>query len=104
MADHLAIQVEGSLEKGEQDYLDTLSLLIEEYDRAHRPAGQKKLNGIDILRHLMEANEMSVSSLGKLLGSKGVASEILSGKRSLSKNHMLKLAARFNLDAGAFLC
>src|SRR5258707_352079 len=76
--DRRAVRAEGSLERGEQDYLDTLSLLIEEYDRAHRPAGLKKLNGLDVLRHLMEENEMSVSALGKVFGSKGVASEILS--------------------------
>lgn len=46
---------------------------------------------------------MTVTALGELLGGKSVASEVLHGKRSLSKSHILKLADRFKLDAGAFL-
>jgi len=40
----------------------------------------------------------------KLLGSKGAASELLSGKRKEpSKAQIAKLCARFKVDAGTFL-
>jgi HTH-type transcriptional regulator/antitoxin HigA len=51
----------------------------------------------------VEANNMTVSELGEVLGSKGVASEVLNGKRSLSKAHILKLARRFHVDPSLFL-
>lgn len=38
----------------------------------------------------------------ELLGSKGKASEILRGKRSLSKTHIAKLAGRFGVDVSLF--
>jgi len=50
----------------------------------------------------MEENDVSVSDLGELVGSKSVASEVLHGRRSLSKANMLKLAERFKLDVSAF--
>jgi HTH-type transcriptional regulator/antitoxin HigA len=101
MLDRLATASEGSLSRGEQDYLDTLTLLVEDYDRRHRPV-ENEPDAIMVLKHLMEANDMTVSDLGDLLGSKGNASEVLSGKRSLSKSHMAKLAARFGLDVSLF--
>jgi HTH-type transcriptional regulator/antitoxin HigA len=100
MIDRLSIHDEGTLSPGEQDYLDTLDLLVEEYDRNNRPATQA--DPIGLLKHLMEESSMTVTALGQLLGSKSVASEILHGKRSLSKTHMAKLAEHFKLDVAAF--
>jgi len=50
----------------------------------------------------MDAHNMTISALGKLIGSKGVASEILSGKRGLSKSHMTILAKHFGVEPGSF--
>ena len=99
--DALVTAPEGSLSAGEQDYLETLVLLIEDYDRRHRPV-QDEPDPITILKHLMESNDMSISDLGQLLGSKGNASEILRGKRALSKTHIAKLATRFAVDVSLF--
>jgi HTH-type transcriptional regulator/antitoxin HigA len=51
----------------------------------------------------MAANGMSQSALARLLGSSGITSEILSGKRSLSKTHIKKLAAAFNVSTDLFV-
>jgi HTH-type transcriptional regulator / antitoxin HigA len=101
LIDRLATQEEGSLSPGEQDYLDTLSLIVEEYDRASRPH-RRQIDPIVLLKHLMEESGMNVTALGELLGSKSIASEVLSGRRSLSKANMLKLAERFKLDVSVF--
>jgi HTH-type transcriptional regulator/antitoxin HigA len=45
----------------------------------------------DILLHLMEARELRQAELIGILGSKGVVSEVVNGKRSISK-------AQANLD------
>lgn len=101
MVDELATRDESSLTSDEQDYLSTLSLLVEEYDAAHKPR-DVDVDPLAVLRHLMEAHDMNTTSLGRLLGSKGVASEVLNGKRSLSKAHICALAERFNVDASVF--
>jgi HTH-type transcriptional regulator/antitoxin HigA len=100
MLDGLAVREEGSLSRDEQDYLETLALLVEAYD-ADEPAGPPA-EPLDVLKHLMEAHDMNTSDLGRVLGSKGVASEVLNGKRSLSKAHMAKLAEKFHVDVGVF--
>jgi HTH-type transcriptional regulator/antitoxin HigA len=100
MIDKLAVRNEGTLSAGEQDYLDALCILVEEYDQYNRvPA---KPDPIGLLKHLMEETGMSVTALGELLGSKSVASQVLRGKRSLSKTHIAKLAEHFKLNVAAF--
>ena len=91
------------LSDGENDYIEALSLFIEDYDRRHNVFDTSGRSPLDMLKHLMESNDMSVTELGDLLGSKGIASEILHGKRSLSKSHIFKLAERFHVDPGLFL-
>jgi len=91
-----------NLSKGESDYLDALSTFVEAYDDEHFPIDTSHLNPLDILRFLMEQNDMTSADLGRVLGSRSAASMILSGKRALSKTHIRKLAGRFKLDASAF--
>jgi HTH-type transcriptional regulator / antitoxin HigA len=91
------------LSDGEKDYVEAISLFIEDYDRRHNVFDTSGRTPLDMLKHLMEANNMRITDLGGLLGSKGVASEILHSKRSLSKTHIFKLAVRFNVDPGLFL-
>ena len=95
--------VRTDLSGGEKDYVEALSLFIEDYDRRHNAFDTSGRTPLDMLKHLMEGNDMSVTEPGDLLGSKGVASEILHGKRSLSKSHIFKLAKRFHVDPGLFL-
>jgi HTH-type transcriptional regulator/antitoxin HigA len=98
--DVLAVREEGALSRDERDYLDTLALLIEEYDS--RRSSPLPAEPVEVLRHLMEAHDMNTSDLGRVIGSRGVASEILNGKRSLSKAHMARLAEKFHVDVGVF--
>lgn len=91
------------LSDGEKDYVEALSVFIEDFDRRKNVFDTSGRTPLDMLRHLMEANGWDVTALGALLGSKGVASEVLRGKRSLSKSHIFKLAERFNVDPGLFL-
>jgi HTH-type transcriptional regulator / antitoxin HigA len=85
----------------EEDYLDVLSLLIEHYEEHRHPIPDA--TPLEMLKHLMDAHGMTQAELGRLLGSSGLASQILRGKRQLSKTHIRKLADRFNVDAGLFL-
>jgi HTH-type transcriptional regulator/antitoxin HigA len=101
--DRLAIQVEGSLDQGEQDYLDTLTVLVEAFDREHHGLPTKKLDPVTALKYLMEESGMTQADLGRLLGSRALASLVLKGHRGLSKSHIRKLASYFKVSAGLFL-
>ncbi|MGA7571146.1 MAG: helix-turn-helix domain-containing protein [Candidatus Aquilonibacter sp.] len=85
----------------ENRYLELLSVLIERYEQEHDPIVAP--DPLDALKELMAANGMSQSALARLLGSSGITSEILSGKRSLSKTHIKKLAAAFNVSTDLFV-
>lgn len=95
---------EDDLEECEEAYLEVLEGLVERYDIQHNPINASAISPTRMLRILVQQAGMTVSELGELLGSKGAASELLSGKRKEpSKSQIAKLCARFKVDAGAFL-
>src|SRR5262249_13986709 len=96
-------QPEGSLDPGEQDYFDTLTLLVEAYDEEHHQVATQQLDSLAMLKYLMEENGMRPADLGRLLGNRGLASLILHGRRQLSKTHIRKLAQHFKVSPSLFL-
>jgi HTH-type transcriptional regulator/antitoxin HigA len=82
------------------DELQVLADLIAAYEQRHGP--MSAINGIDLLRHLMDLHHLHQSQLPEI-GSQGVVSEILSGKRSLNRRMAQALGSRFQLDPLAFL-
>lgn len=91
------------LTPGQRDYLEALVRFMRDYEQARHADGLSRLAPAQVIRHLMAENDMSTTDLGKILGSRGLASEVLNGKRSLSKRLIAKLAAHFNLDPTLFL-
>jgi HTH-type transcriptional regulator/antitoxin HigA len=85
----------------ENRYLELLSVLIERYEQEHDPIVAP--DPLEALKELMASNGMTQSALARLLGSSGITSEILSGKRSLSKTHIRKLAQTFNVSTDLFV-
>lgn len=74
---------------------------VERYEEEHYPIQAPEPRAA--LRELMTANDVSQSEVARLLGSSGVTSEILSGKRELSKNQIRKLSQRFGVSPELFL-
>ena len=91
------------LSSGERDYMEGLARFIRDYEVEHIRHRLKKLKPIELLKHLMEENNMNTSELGYVLGSRGLASEVLNGKRGLSKTLIAKLSRRFGVDPVLFL-
>ena len=89
------------LSPAEAEILDLLTLLVERFEEQHY--AMNPANPIEIVRELMEANGVSQSEIAELFGSKGLASEMLSGKREISKNQARKLSERFHVPASVFL-
>jgi len=101
--DTLAVRAEGSLDPGEQDYLDTLTMLVEAYDREHYDDAPKDRDPLTVLKYVMQESGMTQVDLGRLLGNRSLASLILNGHRQLSKSHIRKLADHFRVSPALFL-
>ena len=80
-------------------FIDTLSVLIEAYDEEHHEVPD--LSGTDVLKFLMEQQGLSQGDLPEI-GSQGVVSEVLRGKRELNVRQIRALSERFNLSSEAF--
>jgi HTH-type transcriptional regulator / antitoxin HigA len=57
--------------------------------------------GVDVLRFLMEEHGLSQSDLPEM-GSQGVVSEILNGKRELNLRQVRALAEKFKVSSAVF--
>jgi HTH-type transcriptional regulator/antitoxin HigA len=91
-----------SLSSGELDYLEVLSKLVEEFESQWKE--ETFVEPRDLLKFLMEQNNLSQTDLIPEFGSSSRASEYLSGKRpNLSLPQILKLAKRFKLSPTAFI-
>ena len=101
--DALAVRQEGSLDPGEQDYLDTLTMLVEAYDREHYDIHTGHHDPLTMLKYLMQESGMTQADLGRLLGNRALASLILNGHRRVSKSHIRKLADHFKVSPALFL-
>ena len=102
IAGHLATYDEGTLSAGEQDYLDALTVFIEDYQRRH-PAEAPNVTPLAMLKHLMDEHSMNTSDLGRVIGSQSNASLILSGKREISKRVMRLLSRHFAVEPAVFV-
>ena len=80
--------------------LDTLGTLIHAYEEEHHPIPE--CSGVDVLRFLMEEHDLTQSDLPEL-GSQGVVSEILRGKRELNVRQIRALVKRFHVSPGVFI-
>ena len=80
--------------------LDTLGTLIHTYEEAHHTIPSQ--TGGDILSYLMDEHGLTQSDLPEI-GSQGVVSEVLNGKRDLNVRQIRALAARFGVSAAVFI-
>jgi HTH-type transcriptional regulator/antitoxin HigA len=92
------------LTQGQELYMETLVQLVQAYEGEHHHIDTSDLRGIDSLQHLMAENQMNASDLARLLGvHASMGSKILKGERSLTVEHVKKLAARFKVRPGLFI-
>ena len=101
--------VESLMEKGERNMtpeedalLDLLANLIRDYEDSAYPPWPKSAPH-EMVAFLLEQRNLGPSDLWPVIGSKGRVSEILSGKRPISKGQAKKLAEFFHVRADLFL-
>jgi HTH-type transcriptional regulator/antitoxin HigA len=85
----------------EQELAELLTVLIGNYEERRYPI--PKASPRQTLQHLMEARNLTQKHLWKIFGSKGIASEVFHGKRSISKAQAKKLASFFNVGVELFI-
>lgn len=99
--------VEKLMEKGEaispeeEKLLKLLARLIEDFEEQYYHP--REATPLEILQHLMESRDAKQSHLWEVFGSKGIASEVLNGKRAISKAHARALADYFHVPADLFI-
>jgi HTH-type transcriptional regulator/antitoxin HigA len=82
------------------DLVSTLGSLIGDYDDAHYPA--EKVAPVEALRFLMNQHELGQSDLPEV-GTQGVVSEVLRGKRELNVRQIKALSERFRVPVSVFI-
>jgi HTH-type transcriptional regulator/antitoxin HigA len=106
--DHMVAAVESLMDKGEprlspeeSALLETMAILIQAYDDRHHPLPPVAPN--KMLAYLMETSGRATKDLLPVFGTRGRVSEVLNGKRSISKQQAKKLASVFNVAADLFI-
>ena len=80
--------------------METIGSLIEAYESKN--FNDLKGNSLDALKYLMEEQGLKQSDLPEI-GSQGVVSEILSGKRKLNLRQVKLLSERFKVSPAVFV-
>jgi HTH-type transcriptional regulator / antitoxin HigA len=84
----------------EREYARLLATLIEKYESEHYPIAAATPE--EVLVELIEQNGLRQRDLVPLLGTESVVSEIVNGKRALSKANIEKLSKRFRVSPALF--
>jgi HTH-type transcriptional regulator/antitoxin HigA len=85
----------------ETELLQLIAVIIQEFDKKQEqpePASPQ-----EVLLHLMEERNFKQVDLVGKIGSKGVVSEIVNGKRSISKAQAKILAEIFHVSSSVFI-
>lgn len=95
-----ALMNRGPLSPEEKELADLLTILIENYERRYQidPASTPA----ERVLHLMDANDLKPADMLGIFGTTSIMSEVLSGKRELSKDHIRALSDRFQVSPEVF--
>ncbi|MBI3319093.1 MAG: helix-turn-helix domain-containing protein [Candidatus Omnitrophica bacterium] len=80
-------------------FLEVLGTIIESYEDDHVEI--RRATGSEVLKFLMEEHGLTQSDLPEV-GSQGVVSEILHGRRDLNARQIKALSKRFGVSPAAF--
>jgi HTH-type transcriptional regulator/antitoxin HigA len=90
------------LDSAEEDYLDVLSDLIERYEDKHHPI--EDVSADEMLAFLIEQKGVTQAEAARGAGiAQSTISEVISGKRQLTRKQIEKLASYFHVSPAVFL-
>jgi HTH-type transcriptional regulator/antitoxin HigA len=84
----------------EEKLIQLLIVLVEEYESKQHPV--PVTGPLDILRHLMEVHELRQKDLVDVFGAESTVSDVLNGKRDITKDQVRRLSSRFHVSPAVF--
>jgi HTH-type transcriptional regulator/antitoxin HigA len=86
----------------EEDQLfELVTKLIEDFEDEHYPVPDAPPHRV--LQFLMEQNDLRQSDLLPIFGSRGYVSDVVNGKRAISKSHAKALGKMFQVSPDVFI-
>lgn len=81
-------------------YISILAPFVERFERKNYPI--RSATAENVLEFLMEQHELNQDDLADDLGGQSVVSDIIRGKRKLTREHIEQLSKRFHISPAAF--
>jgi HTH-type transcriptional regulator/antitoxin HigA len=107
LIESLLEEVADSVDDPMNAVIDMLAHSIEDYENKDKELADFEARAmgqpadLTMLRLLMDQHNLGTADLPEI-GSKSMVSRVLSGERSLNKNHIKALSDRFSIDPGLF--
>jgi HTH-type transcriptional regulator/antitoxin HigA len=76
---------------------------LEQYDNEHFPLIGENVTDVEMIKYLMNINDLHQKDLAPIFGGQANVSKFLNGERSLGKNHIMALKKKFKISADFFL-
>ncbi|HBK66543.1 MAG TPA: transcriptional regulator [Cyanobacteria bacterium UBA11166] len=95
------MQLGEELTPEKEELMNLLVTLIENFEERHYQLKQAAPH--EILKELMAERNLKQKDLINIFKSKGIASEVVNGKRSISKAQAKELGSFFNVSPAVFL-
>ena len=86
--------------EAEEKLIELLIVLVKTYEDEHYTV--PNVGPLDVIRHLMEAHGLRQKDLIDVFGTESIVSDVLNGKRELTKDHIKRLSAKFNVSPAVF--
>lgn len=105
--ERMLAEIEKLIDKGEQKtpedlaLLELMSHLVEDFEERAYPIADAPAH--KVLQHLMEANDLKQADLVSIFGSRGHTSDVVNGKRAISKKNAAALGERFHVSPELFI-
>lgn len=90
----------GGLTPDEQDYLNLLGTLVQEYEQNQEPIPD--IYGVELLKVLIEEQDLRQKDLVPIFKTESIVSAVLSGQRNLTARHIQGLAELFHVSPAVF--
>lgn len=97
----LELDERDDLSPEEEALAEVLALLIEDYEEKYHPLPRVSPN--ESLKALMHERGPKHKDIWPVLGNKGAATEVLSGRRSIGKSQARRLAEFFQVPVDLFI-
>ena len=89
------------LTREEEALAELLTVLVRQFEESRYPLAHA--DPLDARKELMEVRQLRQRDLVPIFGSSSTVSDVVNGKRAISKAHARKLAEFFHVPVGLFV-